>query len=164
MQSFLRLARRHPGRAKFLPYEDFVEHSTETINCALEFATGERMPVETIQSGLSQFQHIQKHDRDPLGRKKPGHGATRGVDRTPLDRWRRMLEDDEIQFVTAFTWTARKRGYEIGPPTRRFAALQAISRLNGWRTEFVLIAKLAFLEMVEWIAWRRTSSTRSLIS
>ncbi len=157
MQSFLRLARRHPGRTMFLRYEDFVENPKEAINRALEFATGEQMPGEALQSELSRFEHKQKHDRDALGRKKPYEGATRGIDKRPLDRWRRMLDDDEIQFVTAFTWrTARKLDYEIEPPERRFAAVQAISRLKGWRTRLVSLAKLIFLGLVESITPSRT--------
>jgi hypothetical protein len=149
MQHFLRLARRYPDRAMFLCYEDFVENPEETINRALEFATGERMSVEALQAGLSQFEHKQKHDRDAQGRKKPDQ-AGHGIDRRPLDRWRRMLDDDEILFTTAFTWrTARKLCYEIDPPTRRFAALRAVSRLRGWRKRAVCATKLAYLELME---------------
>ena len=150
MQNFLRLARRYPDRAMFLRYEDFVENPEETINCALEFATGERMSVEALQAGLSQFEHKQKHDRDAQGRKKPDQVAGHGIDRRPLDRWRYMLDDDEILFITAFTWrTGRKLGYGIGPPKRRFAALRAVSRLRGWRKRTACAAKLAYLELVE---------------
>ena len=151
MQNFLHLARRYPDRAMFLRYEDFVENPEETINRALEFATGERMSVEALQAGLSQFEHKQKHDRDAQGRKKPDQMSVgQGIDRRPLDRWRRMLDDDEILFTTAFTWrTARKLCYPIEPPKRRFAALRAVSRLRGWRKRAVCAAKLAYLELVE---------------
>ena len=161
MQNFLRLARRYPDRAMFLRYEDFVENPEETINRALEFATGERMSVEALLAGLSQFEHKQKHDRDAQGRKKPDQEG-QGIDRRPLDRWRRMLDDDEILFTTAFTWrTARKLGYQIESPKRRFAALRAVSRLRGLRKRLVSVAKLAFLGIAEWITWPRTKSAVS---
>jgi hypothetical protein len=156
MQHFLRLARRYPDRAMFLCYEDFVKNPEETINRALEFATGERMSVDALEAEFSQFEHKQKHDRDAQGRKNPDQQAGHGIDRRPLDRWRRMLDDDEILFTTAFTWrTARKLGYQIDPPKRRFAALRAVSRLRGWRKRAVCAAKLAYLELMEVLVSRR---------
>jgi hypothetical protein len=163
MQNFLRLARRYPGRTMFLRYEDFVENADETINRALEFATGERMPPGALIDEISQFEHKQKHDRDAEDRRSfDDEDEDLGIDRRPLDRWRSMLDDDEILLTTALTWrTARKLGYEIEPPPRRFVPLGAISRLKGWRRRLVSGGKLAFLGMVEWITWPRPQAAVS---
>jgi hypothetical protein len=155
MQTFLRLNRRYPGRAIFLPYEDFVREPEKTINRALEFATGERMLEAALQEGLSQFPHKKKHERK--------HGRTVqdfGVDYQPLERWRRMLSKDEVELVAALTWrTALKLGYSIDPPIRRFGALAALAKLKGWRRRIVSSAQLGYLALMERATpWRSKSA------
>jgi hypothetical protein len=142
MQTFLRFARRYPDRSMFIRYEDFVDAPEEAINRLLDFAGGDRMPEDMLQAGISQFRHKRKHDK---------HSATgTGIDRRPLDRWRRMLEAPEVELTTALTWrTARKLGYEIDAPRGRFTRLKSLARLKGWRTRAVSSAKLAYLEVVE---------------
>jgi hypothetical protein len=141
MQSFLRLDARYPGRAMFLRYEDFVRKPEETINRALEFATGERMPAEALRAAISRFPHSKKHDRSAVGF---------GIDHRPLERWRRMLSDEQIKVATALTWrTARKLGYEIERPRSRLVVLRALAGLKGWRKRATLAAKLVYLELME---------------
>lgn len=149
MQTFLRFARRYPDRSIFIRYEDFVDAPEEAINRLLDFAVGDRMAVDALQAGISQFRHKRKHDK---------HTATgAGIDRRPLDRWRRMLEAPEAELTTALTWrTARKLGYEIDAPRGRFTGLKTLAQLKGWRTQAISSAKLAYLEAKECFIPNRT--------
>ncbi len=139
MQTFLVFAKRYPGRYMFVRYEDFVENAEETINSMIAFGTGERMSPEALSAGLQQFQFSRKHDRDNVGS---------GVDRRPLERWRKMLTEDEIALLTAMTWrTARKLGYDI--EQRSVApAMRALSQLPV-RERAAASTKFTYLELRE---------------
>jgi hypothetical protein len=140
MQTFLLFAKRYPSRCMFVRYEDFVENAEETINSMLAFGAGERMSAEDLNAGLSQFQFKRKHDPNAVGS---------GIDRQPLERWRKMLTADEITLLTAMTWrTARKLGYDI---ERQSVAhvMRATSQLSGRRVQAATSAKFTFLELRE---------------
>jgi Domain of unknown function (DUF4112)/Sulfotransferase family len=141
MQSCLRFSRRHPDRSLFIFYEEFVHDAEKAINRLHDFAVGERMPEDALRAGLSQFSHKRKHDRS-------AHGF--GIDTRPLERWRRMLQPEELDVAVALTWrTARKLGYDIAPPEGSFTALRAVARLGGWRCRAIAAAKLVYLEVME---------------
>jgi hypothetical protein len=139
MQTFLLFAKRYPGRYMFVRYEDFVEDAEKTINDMLAFGAGERMSLELLNAGLSQFKYSRKHNRSNLGS---------GVDRSPLERWRKMLTEEEIALLTAMTWrTSRKLGYDIGQESV-VSVIRALSQLSG-REQAAASAKFAFLELRE---------------
>jgi hypothetical protein len=139
MQTALLFAKRYPGRYMFVRYEDFVENAEETINGMLAFGAGERMSPQALSAGLQQFQFSRKHDRSNVGS---------GVDRQPLERWRKMLTEDEIALLTAMTWrTARKLGYNIERHSVT-PALRGLSQLSG-RERAAASAKFTFLELRE---------------
>jgi hypothetical protein len=106
----------------------------------LAFGAGERMSADALNVGLSQFQFKRKHDPNAVGS---------GIDRQPLERWRKMLTADEITLLTAMTWrTARKLGYDI---ERQSVApvMRAASQLSGRREQAATSAKFMFLELRE---------------
>ena len=140
MQTFLLFAKRYPDRCMFVRYEDFVEDAEGTINNMLAFGAGERMSEEALSAGLAQFKFKRKHDPNAVGS---------GIDRQPLERWRKMLTEDEIRLLTAMTWrTARKLGYDI---ERQPVApvMRATSQLAGRREQAAVSAKFTFLELRE---------------
>jgi hypothetical protein len=158
MQTFLLFAKRYPGRYMFVRYEDFVENAEETINSMLAFGAGERMSSEELSAGLQQFQFSRKHDRTNVGS---------GVDRRPLERWRKMLTEDEIALLTAMTWrTARKLGYDIEQQSVA-PAMRALSRLPV-REQAAASTKFTYLELRELmvpsraaLAGREVAATRA---
>ena len=149
MQAFLRFSDRYPDRVAFVSYEDFVDAPDKTINALLEFGAGERMPENTLSAGLARLKQGNKHEKS---------ANSFGIDRRPLERWRRMLATNEIDIVTAMTWkTGRKLGYDIGPARLR-PALAAILRIEGLRQKAILAIKLAYLEVREWLVPRRAGA------
>jgi hypothetical protein len=144
MQTFLRLNHRYPDRTMFLRYEDFVRAPEETINSALIYAAGEAMPFEDLKAAIAQFRHKNKHEKDRVSVEPEV-----GIDQRPLERWRRMLSDAEIDLVSALTWrTARKLGYDVSPPRRSVPIVKALPQL-GARKSLEAVAKIAYLGMLE---------------
>ncbi len=142
MQTLLRFARRYPDRTMFVHYEDFVAAPEETLNGLLDFAVSEHVNEDTLQDLVQRFNYPRKHE--------PSGGGV-GIDQRPLSRWRRMLSPQEIDIATSLTWrTGRKLGYDIEAMPMR-AAVRAVGRLKGWRNRAVAAAKLAYLEMMEWL-------------
>jgi hypothetical protein len=65
-----------------------------------------------------------------------------------LERWRKMLTDEEITLLTAMTWrTARKLGYDIRQEPVA-SVIRSLSQLRR-REQAVASAKFAFLELRE---------------
>lgn len=140
MQTFLIFAKRYPDRCMFVRYEDFVDNAEETINSMLAFGAGERMSSDVLNERLSEFKFKRKHDPNAVGT---------GIDRQPLERWRKMLTEAEIKLLTAMTWrTARKLGYDI---ERQSVApvMRAVSQIAGRRDQAAASAKFTFLELRE---------------
>lgn len=149
MQTFLRFARRYPERTMFVRYEDFVDDPEETINRLLEFGAGERMSGEALSAGFAHFKHGRKHDRSATGF---------GIDSRPVDRWRRMLSEEEVYLVAALTArTGRKLGYDIGSAGIA-PVVKALRRIESRRTRAVTAAKLAYLGARALIVPRRADT------
>ena len=144
MEQFRSFARRRPGRALLVRFEDFMQKPESTLNRIFEFALGSPLPDEVVRQGLARLGGGATNDPNEL---------YRGISNAPLERWKDHLSEDEVALIAAIAGdTARKLGYPIEPAASATTILRVARRLSGVRRKTMFGAKMLYANAVPFIA------------
>jgi hypothetical protein len=146
MHRAMRFAAKYPHRSMLVRFEDFVREPARTLGALFHFAIGAAPSEEIIQARLAAITY---------GESAVGGVHGKGVRADPVERWKQILDESQIDLVSEITRvTAQKLGYDLPPPRQKLGAGGIARRFTGAKSKVVTGLKLGYLA-----AWERLLRT-----
>jgi hypothetical protein len=141
VQRCLDIAGRYPDRSLVVRFEDFLENPVRTLNRVFTFTIGAPMDDAAVEGALSSVSG---------GATNSWAGDYSGVSREPLDRWKSVLQAEDIAVVEQITApTAQKLGYDIARKDGLLPMLRNLQSVNGGSARLKTTLKALLSEAYE---------------
>jgi hypothetical protein len=140
-QRVLLFAKRNTERSKVIRLEDLLTAQCETLNDIFRFVGVSPMAEDVLQTRLDHLSYGSSNHPDQAGT---------GIQREPMDRWKKVLTEEQVGIIHRLTTvTALKAGYRIERPSDEMKIDAILEMIPSTWGKAIALSKVAYLQVVE---------------
>jgi hypothetical protein len=137
----LRFARRHRGQAILFRFEDLTARPVEITQMLFEALDLPAVPKAELTRRLDSLAYTSSLDNEENGS---------GISKAPNERWKDRLSQESLDLIAGICGpNAQALGYNVQSSGKRLGWFSIVGRVPGLKHKLLLLAKLAFLSVVD---------------